>query len=163
MCKVQQRLRSITLIAALEQWRSEVEWSRHLRHMDLQASVHLERSTYRRVFRAWGSLVRGKQRARLAVLMQSTSRSQRDELEAAFGQWRTNVVELRRQERMHVRAVAQMQRRTLSASFMHFRRVVWGRKHCNRVVKVFRTRARRRLVAEVSDSATMPCCSLKQN
>lgn len=153
MHKVLHRLRSITVGAVLSHWRSETRWGRHLRHMGLQASVHWERGICRSMLRAWVSLVREKQRSHLAVLMKTSAlRNQHVELASAFGGWRDNVGELRRQQRILSRAVARMQRRTLSASFQHFRGVVRRRQRGKRIVEAFRGRSRRGTLAEVSDS-----------
>ena len=153
MFRALQRLRLATLSASLCQWRSQAECSRQMRHLELQASVHWERRMCRGALRAWVSLVREKSRNHLAAFMKTAvSRFRHGDLAAAFGCWRDNVGELRRQQRILARAVARMQRRALASSFLHFRGVVRQRQRGRRIVESFRARSRHSTLAQVRDA-----------
>lgn len=153
MYKVLQRLRSVTLSAALAKWRSHSGWARHLLHSELQARVHWESSICRGALRRWVALVRQRSRNHLAAFMKTAVlRIQHGDLAAAFGGWRDNVWELRRQQRIRSRAVARMHRRTLAASFLHLRGVVRQRQRGRRIVEAFRARSRRGSLALVRDT-----------
>lgn len=151
MKKVWQRVRSLTLAAAFSTWRSETSWSRHLLHMELEATVHYERCLRRRSVRQWDSHVRERKRVHLSALMkQAVMRIQHDEMSWAFWKWREHGADLRRQQLILQRAVARIQHRTLAVSFLHFRGVVRWRRRSRRIVENFRERSHRRVLEMVS-------------